>query len=371
MTDTRNPKDRLYDIPFEHSAFQEPNYELAILYPIYQASLAKKKEEKKKTPKQISFTPTRKITVNNMTIMKFNNIVQPFINNNSTPFLPVKLVNEKLNVIIRKGKTKADLVSFLHGALCSPTSLTWIQAVNNNHFATWPGLSSSLVAKHLPPYIATAEGHIKQERKNLQSTQPKQVQVDHDTIIQNLFNDPTLKKVSLTTSPKQTISPPAINAEDDAFLASAKPNVKTQQVVYFLSTADSLGLAYSDLTGKFPVQSSRGNNYLLVGYHQDANAILVEPLINRQAQTIVTAWSTLNACFKLSGMKPSTWVMDNKCSSDLKSALNKEEIHWQLVPPHNHRANAAERAIQTLNITLKLVLQPLIPTFQCESGVVF
>ena len=62
-------------------------------------------------------------------------------------------------------------------------------------------------------------------------------------------------------------------------------------------------------------------------------------------------------------MKPSTWVMDNECSTDLKAALNKEKIDWQLVPPHNHRANAAERGIQTFKHHFKACLATIDPDF--------
>ena len=151
---------------------------------------------------------------------------------------------------------------------------------------------------------------------------------------------PVQKKVQFS-------SPLVVDDEDEDFPQSYEPNTKTHEVLYFLTTADKLGLPYSDLTGKFPVQSSRGNNYILIVYHQDANAILAEALKNRQAQTIVTAWSNLKTHFKFSGNQPSIWVIDNQFSIDLKTALNKEKIKWQLVPPHNHRANAAERAIQT------------------------
>ena len=41
------------------------------------------------------------------------------------------------------------------------------------------------------------------------------------------------------------------------------------------------------------------------------------------------------------------YIMDNEASSYLKYALTKNNINYQLVPPHNHRRNAAERAIRT------------------------
>ena len=55
--------------------------------------------------------------------------------------------------------------------------------------------------------------------------------------------------------------------------------------------------------------------------------------------------------------------MDNECSVDLKNALTKEDTKWQLVPPHQHRTNAAERATQTWKHHFKAGLATLDPNF--------
>jgi len=47
--------------------------------------------------------------------------------------------------------------------------------------------------------------------------------------------------------------------------------------------------------------------------------------------------------------------MDNEASADIKYALTKENITYQLVPPHNHRRNAAERAIRTFKNHLAIL----------------
>jgi hypothetical protein len=39
--------------------------------------------------------------------------------------------------------------------------------------------------------------------------------------------------------------------------------------------------------------------------------------------------------------------MDNEASAAVKEFLRKEAIQYQLVPPHIHRRNVAERAIRT------------------------
>ena len=56
-------------------------------------------------------------------------------------------------------------------------------------------------------------------------------------------------------------------------------------------------------------------------------------------------------------------MLDNKCSQDLKNAFIKEEIVWQLVPPHQHQANAAERAIQTFKHHMKACLATIDPQY--------
>ena len=75
-----------------------------------------------------------------------------------------------LNVILRKSTPAKDLAIYLHAACFSPAKHTFLKAIKNNHFIGWPGLSASLISKHLPLTIATAKGHIKQERQGLQST---------------------------------------------------------------------------------------------------------------------------------------------------------------------------------------------------------
>ena len=45
---------------------------------------------------------------------------------------------------------------------------------------------------------------------------------------------------------------------------------------------------------------------------------------------------------------PSTLnVMDNECSKAVAAHIRKNDMDIHLVPPHNHRVNAAERAIAT------------------------
>ena len=75
----------------------------------------------------------------------------------------------------------------------------------------------------------------------------------------------------------------------------------------------------------------------MVIYDYDSNAILAETLKNRTAGEIKRGFTKLR----------DTLENDNEASGDLKNSLTKNKLSYQLVPPHLHRRNAAERAIRT------------------------
>ena len=156
--------------------------------------------------------------------------------------------------MIRKYKTKLDLIRFLRAAAFTPANSTLIRAIKNHHFKSWPGLTVKLVCK-ISDSLATVKGHLNQELQGLQSTK------------------------------KDTT--PLINVddnEDNMFPLSDTPNLKQHQVVYTIM--DTKSQAYIDLTGRYPHCSSRGNEYILVGYHHNGNVILSTPLRRRTSKKI-------------------------------------------------------------------------------------
>ena len=111
-----------------------------------------------------------------------------------------------------------------------------------------------------------------------------------------------------------------------------------------------------DLTGRFPHKLSRGNQYLLVIYDYDSNAILAEPLKTRLAGEMTKAWMRIHNKLATQGTDPSIYIIDNEASLELKTALNKRKVTFQLVSPHVHRQNAAEQAIITFKNHLLAIL---------------
>ena len=110
---------------------------------------------------------------------------------------------------------------------------------------------------------------------------------------------------------------------------------------------DELMAAYQDLTGRFPVKLSSGNEYVLVGYHYDVNCIIGHPVRNRKAPTLTKSWQHIHNGFSKAGVELDVWVLDNEILHDLKMAFKEEDTAFQLVPPNSHCRNISERAIQT------------------------
>ena len=85
---------------------------------------------------------------------------------------------------------------------------------------------------------------------------------------------------------------------------------------------------FSDLTDAFPHKSSRVNLYVMVVYDYDSNSILVEPIKNRQSETIRDALVKIHKFRKAKGSDPKVCIMDNECSGDLKEAMKNYEIDF-------------------------------------------
>jgi hypothetical protein len=201
-----------------------------------------------------------------------------------------------------------DLVAFAHGAMFSPALSTLQRALRHN-FITIPGLNLENLKLHPPPIIATTKGHLDQVRKNKQSTALQAIEEDEPFPTQQ-----TTTNICYTSCLPQPVT----------------------------------GKMYSDQTGRFPIPSRSGNNYMFVLYDYDSNSIHAEPIPNRESQTILKAYKCVLDKLNRAGLHPKLHHLDNECSSALKEFFVDNHIDYQLAPPGMHRANAAERAIRTL-----------------------
>jgi hypothetical protein len=68
---------------------------------------------------------------------------------------------------------------------------------------------------------------------------------------------------------------------------------------------------------------------------------------SRSASEWVKAYDHIHQELTAKGFKPKLQTLDNEASADLKQLFTTNDVEYQLVPPHCHRRNAAERAIRT------------------------
>ena len=169
------------------------------------------------------------------------------------------------------------------------------------------------IKQYLPKSEATTLGHLDQQHKNIQSTKTQ----DDD---QHTMHTPSPLDQGMCTHA--------------LYVATISYNQPT-------------GKLYTDLTGRFPVQSSRGHKYILVAYNFDSNSIHVRPLKSRHDNDTIQAYEDIYNMLKQRGQKPLLHWLDNEASKALKNFIQKEQTEYQLTPPHIHRRNAAERVIRT------------------------
>ena len=227
----------------------------------------------------------------------------------SIPFSSSTL--ESANGIITNQKTKNYFVQYIRGTFWSTNDDTLLNAVQRVFLSSWPEVTPELLRRHLSKYIATSKGHLKIQRKNLCSSQRTQI-------------------ISLPLHTSLNIAP------------AQEANNETTGDIYA-----SVYRAYSDHTGNFPHLSARGNQYIFVYYYYNSNAILVEALPNRTSGDLTKSWTTCFTKLQYHGYASHLHILENECSENMKKAFCKNNVDFQLVPPHVHRRNAAERAIQT------------------------
>jgi hypothetical protein len=84
---------------------------------------------------------------------------------------------------------------------------------------------------------------------------------------------------------------------------------------------------------------------------------------SRSASEWVKAYDSIHQELTVKGFKPKLKTLDNEASTALKNFFIANNIAYQLVPPHCHRRNAAERAIRTFKEHFVAGLSSVDPSF--------
>ena len=120
---------------------------------------------------------------------------------------------------------------------------------------------------------------------------------------------------------------------------------------------------YTDQTGKFPCVARSGNHYLMIAYVADPNLILAKAFKRKTKEDLTATYLSIKHELNKKGIQVSLHILDNEASNLYKEAIEKEQCTYQLVPPNNHRRNAAERAIRTFKDHFLRIIAGVAPTF--------
>jgi hypothetical protein len=183
-----------------------------------------------------------------------------------------------------------------------------LQAVKDGHLITWTGLTEAAINKHLKLTPATAMGHMNHRRQNIRST-----------------------------------SKAPINKQQ-----TPDTDLGTNTHLVYAVIVDQ-GQFYTDLTGKC--------------YIYDCNYIKVIPMKSRSDSEWVKTYDTIRQDLTVKGFKPKLQTLDNEASAAFKNFFAVNDIAYQLVPPHCHQRNAAERAIRTFKKHFVAGLSSVEPSF--------
>jgi hypothetical protein len=161
-------------------------------------------------------------------------------------------------------RTQAERVAFYHAAMGSPAIPTFIACIRRGYI-TLPGLTASMISRNLPNPIAMSRGHLDALRQNLRSTKT-----------------PLVSEVS--NEPDPEYSPTAESLGDPT-----PPGIMCRIVTN--------AQLFADATGRFPVTTRSGVQYVLVFYCESSNYIHAETMTDRSGSTYLAAIT--NAVFFL------------------------------------------------------------------------
>jgi hypothetical protein len=103
-----------------------------------------------------------------------NNTNTIIVNRPPTEYLPDQPPPSKAVSNVYELKTQPKLMQYHHASAGFPTKPTWLAAIKNKHFTSWPGLTLDAARMHFPNSEETHKGHGRKTPSGLRSTKTKQ-----------------------------------------------------------------------------------------------------------------------------------------------------------------------------------------------------
>ena len=244
----------------------------------------------------------------------------------------------------------ADFVAFMHATLGSPPTSSFLKAARKGWLNRIPRLTANMIAANPPNSVATAMGHLDQTRQVKRPRKRAQGQARHQ------LSSPQPMPTSEPTTDPTTGDP----NYDDPIDEDPLTDVHTKIVLL----SDLSNVAHVDATGRFPVKSRKGNEYVLVSVWD--GYVHFEAMSSRSSASYVQAYTRMLAFYKSVGRTPRFWRLDNETSAELEKFLADNGSSVQLVPPGTYRANKAEIAIKHAKNHIQSMFATTDPAFPLD-----
>ncbi len=183
--------------------------------------------------------------------------------------------NEAINVIFDLPSACQNFLWY-HAAVGFPPKETFIRAIHNKNYATWPKLTIQPIHKYMPDSYETAKGHLKGQCQGIRSMKPKafekMIEVEEARI-----------KIKGDFSPFHPLPPTKLN---DIFMRMEDLNEEI----------------HTNQTGAFPHTSQRGNCYIMVAIHLNAIYIFAKPMKNRMEREMIRVYQKIIKRMKMAGL---------------------------------------------------------------------
>ena len=242
---------------------------------------------------------------------------------------------------VKPSQSIADRVLWCHASLGSPTPSLLQQAFDRG-YVTFPGVTAADIRRHPPRTTATNKGHMSAQRKGYRSTDPFRA-------------DAPARPGPAAVAP---LPEPAVVATVETSTDDFLLHWDQRAYSYIVARETTI---HGDATGPFPVPSVGGYNYVLVMSYNNYQHLI--PLKDRSGAEYARAYASGIEFFKRLGHSPSWIRIDNETSAHLEKVFTDAKLTVQHVPVNLHRANKAERGIQSAKNHIIASLAAADPSF--------
>jgi hypothetical protein len=129
---------------------------------------------------------------------------------------------------------------------------------------------------------------------------------------------------------------------------------------------------HTNQMGAFPPTSQRGNRYIMVAVHLDANYIFAKPMKNRMEGEMIRVYQKIINRMKAAGLGlKKQVVLNNECLVAMKACIKENDMDYKLILPGQHRQNQVEQAIQIFKAHFISILAGINIKFPYCSGATY